>query len=446
MYLRADKAQPNVFTAIAQGEKDTDFFLYTESTLRDTTYPFVSFDVMSVTTPNGVIDVIVGPTLGTAEVTDMPLGLPLQLAIYPGKLNSPILTSLKNVFLYSVVIDPTRTTSTTLYYYAVGWRYTNETNSPAGLIVLRGKGFISGEPLLAPIPETDIQVLDPECYDVWTEITIPKMYISNDGKHLIVAVMGRCDSIFRFVIPDSGANFKGLSYVSYDPPFNSQDSIDAVAYSRKDNLLYFSIKVYNTDIITFNTIDLLKDTLEPGKPFDLARYIESTPIMAIDEADGALIIAHSGFNTLERYTFQSRGGLVADILTGVLPTHLKHVSEIVFWGDYIYLTTWEPDAQLSRIPIELSFCADFCSENGYCMGGVCMCIPEYSQDPNSIIPNCIPNKLVQEIVQYFFNIGAKTSMGILFFLALIFAAAGWFVWYRKTHSESAGQRLTAGHN
>jgi len=78
---------------------------------------------------------------------------------------------------------------------------------------------------------------------------------------------------------------------------------------------------------------------------------------------------------------------------------------------------------------ELDFCTNPCPINGYCEGGMCLCLDGYklSGDKTScdLIPTTVSNTVYQK------EKGAAIAMGVLWAITLIAAVVGWVLWYRS---------------
>jgi len=113
----------------------------------------------------------------------------------------------------------------------------------------------------------------------------------------------------------------------------------------------------------------------------------------------------------------------------VLPDVLRPVSSMYFINNTIYMVTYEPNAELGRLP-DLNFCPIYCSKYGYCAAGTCLCIKDFDKDPLRTDFQCAPSHYVQNEYTVQSEQGAAAAFGVLFVISIIAGVLGWFLWFR----------------
>jgi len=414
LYFTADKAIPNIYYGNSIGPSAKELLIYVGSPLNATaSLPYLSYDVVNV---QGV-DYIIGSTYGFLKVSNFGLGIQVSTTndkrvarVYPN-----------NCFFYSTIIDPVASfVSNTYNVYFVGYCFGNTKNAERGLVVSRATVQLTGS-LNIVWKEEDIYILDQKCYDVFTEELKPQLHLSKEGTYefLYVAVPGKCNAIYKLQLQDGNSFIPRLNN-SYLPNMdNTMKDIKITSTVFGVRRIYFSGKRYNFDLSYLYAVDSL--TMKKVETFPLQAN-ESTPILAIDVARDIVYVATSGFDKIYKIT----GGNLKEVGVAVLPQLLKIVSAMYYVNDTLYIVTYEPYAEIGRIP-DRNFCPAYCSDFGYCNAGACACIPDYSRDPLRMSQFiCVPTRYVKNIETVLSEQGTAAAFGVLFVLAIIAAVIGWF--------------------
>jgi len=340
------------------------------------------------------------------------------------------------IFFYTVLVDPQDPgfSSVDYFFYLVGYRYLLGSNT-RGIVLSRAFAPLSeASPLDFKFvnEENNFYNIDQYCYDIWTETNKPTIYaqIDTNRKFLIVAIPGKCSRIIRIKIPDdttqpmSSCTSEG---VIDDKMIKPNCKITSSSYVPSTNMLYFSCKVYNSEESYLYVADAQNMTIVRYKDGVKLAANESTPVLTFDNSSGNLFVATSGFNKIYRYDAALNQNGIA-----VLPSALKAVATMLVNNNFLYLVTYEPNAQLGRISTS-NFCKQYCSDYGYCNGGTnCACIKGYEQDTaikTSFV--CAPSHIIQYQNTIIAERGAAAAFGILFAVAIIVGVLGWFMWFKR---------------
>jgi len=428
LYYRADKSSPNVFTATTDGPEATKFKINTHSPLSATTSAFFAFDVIT----HNNVDYIIGSTLDSMDA----IALPLLVASTAGY-NSP-LVPYSDKFLYTPAIDTASVVSDKVDVYFAGWSF-----DPArfGLIVAKAVAVLTNNPSISVTAE-NVLLINDTCFDVWTEINKPHLYIDIIGgaKYLILAVTGRCDGFYRIKIDPT---FSKSSYLTYTESDTLNSDIFATTYDYQTQKLYYAFKKYNSQNNSISLHNFLVNPFTPSTLYLALQHNDSNPVLAFDRGTNSLFFASSDFDHVYRMVGSNTNITIANIAT--LPPKLKSVSSMITIGDFLYLVTYEADAQLGRIQISQHFCNHFCGPHGYCAAkpDLCQCAPGFvyniTQHPSDI-KECVPKHEVDIMNNIVTERGVAIALGILFFVAFIAAIAGWVMWWRSRKALYSSMR------
>jgi len=184
-------------------------------------------------------------------------------------------------------------------------------------------------------------------------------------------------------------------------------------------------------------MDMTHSDISPSPIIKTLGKNDTNPILAYDHQKDTLLFISSESDHI--YNIPG-ANIKATSLIASLPQKLRQVTAARVIGDFLYMVTYESDAQLSRIQISKRFCNNFCGTYGYCSTppNLCSCASGYtlnvtasSSDPNTCVPKHevdINNSIINER-------GAAIALGILFFIAFIAAVAGWIMWWRARQSH-----------
>jgi len=317
--------------------------------------------------------------------------------------------------------------------YFAGWSYEP---SKAGLIVARAVATVSLTTPTIIVKTEDVLLLNDTCFDIWTDINKPHLYIDTIGavKYLIVAITGRCDSFYKIKLDTT----KPFSVATYLPPYTETDKLNAdifsTTYDYKTHRLFYAYKKYNSDTISLH-IFLMNEFL-PSPVYKSLGHNDTNPILSYDKISDNIFFSSSDFDHI--YKIPATAIDMKNPPIATLPPKLKSVSSTLVIGDFLYLVTFEADAQLARMSISQHFCNNFCGTHGYCVINRCLCAPGYdfnvTQSPNDL-KVCIPKHQVDIINNIINERGVAIALGILFFIAFIAAVAGWVMWWRSRKSQ-----------
>jgi hypothetical protein len=424
LWFKADKRKPNVYYAVSAGA--SGFKLLKKSQVNDKSLPFFSFDVLTV---KG-IDYLIGPTYGTLAKDNF--GMVLQVSDSDNR--TTVLNTDEN-FFYSVWVDPKEPEFTDIHYffYMVGFRYSVAGSDSRGIVLSRASAAltdVSDVQIVFKNEENSFCSIEKGCYDIWTETNKPAIFsiIKDASKYLLVVLPGKCTSVTKVLIPDTTSPMPACTSVKLPNIPVNDCKITSSAFVPSTDTLYIACKVYNAEqsyLYAVNTNTMQYKSVDGLK----LNSNESTPILTFDNTTGSLFVATSGFNKIYRYDANLKQTGVA-----VLPYPLKSVASMIVTQGYIYLATYEPNAQLGRISTS-NFCDSFCSDYGYCDGAngrVCACIAGYSKDPevkDSYV--CSPTHIIEYQNTIIAERGAAATFGVLFAFAIIVGVIGWFMWFKR---------------
>jgi len=365
----------------------------------------------------------VGPTYGSLRVNNFGLSLQVSSSNPTDRRVKRINTG--NCYFYGVVVDPNTPTVTSTYnVYLVGYCYGTTKNRERGIAISKGTVQLGGD---FPISwkEEDVYILDPKCYDVFTELNKPQLQLSKENgvDYIYVTVPGKCNAIYKVQNTDVSPWSPRLnnSYLpNTDPSMKDITIISSVFNPGKR--IYFTSKKFNFDMSYLSTLDYT--TMKRIETFTLQAN-ESTPILALDADSDVVYVATAGFDKI--YKFSSS---LKNIGIAVLPSVLKPVDSMYFVNGSLYMVTYEPNAELGRIS-DQNFCLSFCSRFGYCKAGTCACIPDYDKDPRVRDEfSCAPTHFVKDFNTIKSEEGAAAAFGVLFVISIIAGVIGWFLWFR----------------
>jgi len=320
--------------------------------------------------------------------------------------------------------------------YFAGWSYDF---AKSGLIVARAVATIS--PSLAPsisVKTEDVLLLNDTCFDIWTDINKPHLYIDTFGgaKHVVLAITGRCDSFYKIKIDPI------FSKSSFPPPYTEIDRLNAdmfsTTYDYKSQRLFYVYKKYNSDSISLHSFYVAD--FAPSPVYKNLGHNDTNPILSFDKNTDSLLFTSSDFDHIYKIN-ASAVDWKATPPIATLPQKLKFVSSTWVVDDFLYLVTYEADAQLARIQISNHFCPIFCGAHGFCtlVQNIpeCSCAPgfDFNKTQTTTIKDCIPKHEVDIIDHIIQERGVAIALGILFFIAFIAAVAGWVMWWRSRQSQ-----------
>jgi len=315
--------------------------------------------------------------------------------------------------------------------YFVGWSYNV---AKFGLIVARAVANINPTQPSISIKVEDVLVLNNACFDVFTDLNKPRLHIDSfsGAKTLIVTVPGRCDAFYKVKVDPL---LSKSSFENFTESDTLNSDIFSSTYDFKSKRLFYAYKKYNSDKLSIHAFDVASFTPLPF--YKALGHNDTNPILSFDFNTDNLLFTSSDFDHIYKIPAAKIDTPNPPIAT--LPQKIKAVSSTFVHGDFLYLVTFEADAQLARIQISKHFCTSFCGTYGYCdsQPNNCRCSQGYdfnvTQSPDD--PKvCIPKHEVDVITNIVTERGAAIALGILFFVALIAAIAGWVMWWRSRQS------------
>jgi len=249
---------------------------------------------------------------------------------------------------------------------------------------------------------------------------------------LVLAITGRCDSIYKIKI--SKDKFATSTYTKFAESGNTNTDIFATTYDHNSQALFYGYKKYNSDQISLHTMSMIPENPAPSPVLKTLGKNDTNPVLAFDSLNGFLYFASADYDHI--YKISGNNINSTTYLIATLPPNLKSVSSMGVIGDFLYLVTWEPDAQLARIQISQHFCLNFCGTYGFCLGqpSICACANGFSQNMTSEAKSCVPKHEIDIDEHIKEERGVAIALGVLFFVALIAAAAGWAMWWRSRKS------------
>jgi len=277
--------------------------------------------------------------------------------------------------------------------------------------------------------------LNNSCFDIWNDINKPHIYIDQNvdgkgGKYLIVVIPGRCDTIYRVDISVPLLIQSKPEVLTPEPTLNYE--ITSSTYNNHSKILYYAYKGYNSFDLVIKCIDVSKTkTLTCDRKFNAS---ETIPVMTFRADKNELYMATMDFDKIYRMNGDPSTSLA---ITGIatLPLPLRSVSSMSIHDDFLYLSTWEPNAQFGRINLNMGFCSSFCGTNGYCHNphdaNPCACAPGYSPDPLQVRFDCAPTHDVEIFLAEISEKTLATVLGVLFGISLFVAIVGWVFWWQK---------------
>jgi len=385
--------------------------------------PFFTFDVVS----SQGVDYLIGSTYGSMNPYYSTFGMDLQVASSDKKVSN---ISTQDCQFYSIVVDPTKYTAFTVYFYMVGYCY-SATNGFKGTVVSRGYAQLTDNMnIVWANSNENIVVLNTgsnPCYDIFTETSKPQLFLSMENSniynYLYISIPGRCNGIYKVQIPDVGSSWRSVSnFQSFIFPDSLKDmKITSSTFDPKTKKFAFASKKFNSPDSYLFVFD--GSTMNNNGKMVKINDNEATPIITIDQSTGNIYSATAGFGEVWKYSSD-----LSVLGVAVLPHKLTSVSSLYF-NQTLYMVTNDADTNIGRISQD-NFCNDYCSEYGYCNGATkqCACIPDYQMDMQLKV--CVPSHVADYIVQIAQEQGAAAAFGTLFALAVIAGIAGWFLWFR----------------
>jgi len=368
---------------------------------------------------------VIGSTLGSS--TENKIGLPLWISSTNGTYNKFLYN---NFYLYTPVIDSANINNDQVSVFFVGWQYSEP--GPIGLVAVRAIATLKDVPSLVIRTNLDVLLLNDTCFDIWTDINKPHLYIDKfDGKdYLIVAVTGRCDAFYRIAI-EADLTRSAFEVFPKDDIVGLNTDIFSTTYDKNSKQIFYAYKKYNSDDISLHSFNV--SNLSPKPAVRILTVNDTSPVFAFDQNKNVLYMAAASHDHI--YQIDS-SNIKNDLGIAVLPIDLKLVASMLVVDDFLYLVTWEPNAQLARINLPQHFCKIFCGTNGYCAEGksnLCLCAPGYKNPSDNTVGviQCLPAHEVDVYKNVINERGLAITFGILFAVAFIAAAGGWVMWWRS---------------
>jgi len=330
------------------------------------------------------------------------------------------------------VIDSANVNNDQVSVYFAGWQYTNP---GMGLVAVRATATLNDNPSLVIRTSYDVLLLNDTCFDIWTDINKPHLSLDklNGKDYLIIAVTGRCDAFYRIPI-EADLTKSVFDVFPQDDIVGLNTDIFSTTYDKNSKQIFYAYKKYNSDDITLHSFNV--SNLSPKPVVRILTANDTSPVFAFDQNKNVLYMATANHDHI--YQIDS-SNIKNDIGMAVLPVDLKLVASMLVVDDFLYLVTWEPNAQLARIRLSQHFCKIFCGTYGYCADGrtnLCQCAPGYKNPStnNDGAIQCLPAHEVDTYLNVINERGLAIAFGILFFVAFIAAAAGWVMWWRSRKS------------
>jgi len=422
LYFRADKSDPNIYSLTSTGPNANQFTMSDISPLKSSVFAFFAFDVYTYNN----IDYMIGAGVGI-DVDTPRMSLPLIIA-GTNQLNSPY-QQYHDLVLYTAVIDRSSFVGGSGSVFYVGWNFGNF-GSSTGLVVARATATLTAPMSIIVNQQTDMLVINSkDCYDIWNDVNKPHMWIDDiEGFHtLVIVVSGRCDGIYKIQI--NKPDFSRSTFKVFQESHTINKDIFSSAYNPKTHKLYYSYKEYNAADISIFSYDMLNFLPEPS--WRQLNSNETIPVLAVDSEKNILYIATTDSDKIYKV---DGADIKKNLGIATLPAPLKQVSSMLVNGDYLYMVTWEANAQAGRISTTKSFCTEICGTNGYCVSTPapqCFCSPGFSRDPATPFFNCITSHEHDIYQTVLVDRSLSITLGILFGLALVAAIAGWFLWWKS---------------
>jgi len=372
----------------------------------------------------GSIDYLIGTGIG---INAPQMGMPIAIAGTDGLVSNQQIYP--NLALYTSVIDKSSLKDGMVNVYYVGWSLGG---ASTGLVAVRAKAKLTSPLSINIAISTDVLNLQSgqsHCYDIWTDINKPHLYMDDLGTNhtLVVAVTGRCDGIYRIQI--NPLEFQRSTFDTYYESATVNKDIFSTAYNSKTHKLFYAFKEYNSDDITIFSYNIL--TWNPEPAFRKLNSNETIPVLTVDSSKDILYISTTDSDKIYKI---NGSNIKQDLGIATLPAPLSQVSSVLINGDYLYMVTWEANAQAGRVPISQSFCSKTCGSFGYCVAKPveqCFCSQGYARDPSKPAFSCITAHELDIIKTVDIDRSLSVTLGVLFALALIAAIAGWFMWWRN---------------
>jgi len=425
-WFAADKSHPNAFYFLA-----TPVILFDDITpMSERAQPFLAFDVITHNPSTDKTDFLIGSTYGPNDKTAL-IGLPLQVAASDGTVFN---TYFPDHYFYAVTIDPTSLQPDgSVKFYLAGWKH-HADKTKAGFVLAQARALLTATPRIVFNPVLDVLILESICYDMFSELVRPDIYINRD--EIIVSVPGHCNAFYKTAVPKGNAQLEGQTFQRFPIPGN--EKIVASILNGANAKMYYALKNYNSAQITIKSFDTAAWVeTENSKKLELN---ETVPVFAIDEEGDRLFIATSGFDRI--YQWKDVNGVFAETNVATLPYKLSQISSMMWVYDSLYFVTDEPDALIGRISGE-RFCTNFCGTNAYCIQadnnvpGICTCIENYALPPDVYDTNqCVPKREVEVKVNMIDEETAAYVFLALFVVTLIIGIIGWVMWWRSRNADT----------
>jgi hypothetical protein len=443
IWFTADKASSNAYFAQFDPAGGNHSFWSTASSPfpDNTAAPFIAFDV-----DKGYIGGIAASTNYTQSAFNFTGFGPVAQGAYvsyDGLTMSFTQNQYPDYFFAAVEIDPNVLKyqgGTIRWIYSAGWA-TDAQQPNIGFTIARMQ-------LGEPTPDMDFDPANDailsdnltlgNCYDIYTDNFKPFIFVhpAAEPSYQIFVIPGRCSLIYK-TVPQKGQLFKNANVTRLDPFTSDSEYISSAALDESNHILWFVVKTYQQEGAVIRSLNVTSFTLTSENT--AIDFGESEPIIAIgNDLDRGnllryLFVAASGGSQITRFKVKDDGTGVTSISTSYLPPRFSQISSMVYVRPYIYFGTYEPDAQLARVP-KSSFCGFPCQPNSYCLFGVCTCFDGYSSNNNQRGPNgqlvCLGNSIQITQIKANKETGAAAALGILWAFSLVVAIAGWYLWWK----------------
>jgi len=259
----------------------------------------------------------------------------------------------------------------------------------------------------------------------------PWMFHSFTHNHLIV-VDPASNSVYRISSPVNVT--EPLSYNATGGRFREWGQITGATYDRDNHTVYLGIQGWGTNSGRIVALDVV--TMHVIKNYTLG-WLESNPKSLSLDYMGHLYVGLLGGHALLKINLHSwtTSGY------STLPPFLRNVYYVSAQFQHVYFITNEQHSKVARVA-NTNFCSSTCDDLvGHCNAGVCACPPNMQLGSDKrrcqsipINPNNGGDK----------SHGGEVALGILFAIAFVAAAVGWFLIYRMKSGngysiiESAG--------
>jgi len=261
------------------------------------------------------------------------------------------------------------------------------------------------------------------CYDQFDEKRHPDLYLFNN--YLIILITGKCSRFFRIALPATNVPWSSVIVDNFDATLGQAGTyVSAASLDPDTGIIYYTIKLFNIPtaaVYSYNAATW-SNPMQVLNLDDMERDSDLLTVIAKSVTTKWLIIVGAGSERIERYTIQS-GGTLTGQNSAYLEDEIMMVSSLLYYDPYLFFTTYEPDAKIARIHMD-NFCSSWCTNNGYCLQGSCICSSGYVSDPVAI---CVPARPPPSFLN---QEGAVVGLSIFTAILVVTAIAGWVMWYR----------------